>query len=332
MLSPTQQSVVSPTSASPVPYTVRNTFIDLPRDPSEGPLFESVFGTWPISRHPVADTTVAADVEEGEIGEEAEEISANDFFGLGALVGSCDRRKPSSLEDGEIPEDGEVSEDEVEMDVSRPSEATEIAAGGTPAAAGVQFQGSTAHDRRECRPCAWMHKGGNDGCRNGDSCDYCHLCPPGELRRRKREKLQRRFFGDIATVSDAAASTSSSSARTPSAAVMPSMALTLACSPTLSEVLDMEPCYIEMSSLPGAVPAWPSVGSFRHGSGHCRPCAWIHKDPAVGCKNGSSCKYCHMCPAGEIKRRKRDKWAMRIVEAEQKKAERQSSYSSPPPQ
>mmetsp|Transcript_117818 Transcript_117818/g.293825 ORF Transcript_117818/g.293825 Transcript_117818/m.293825 type:complete len:594 (+) Transcript_117818:96-1877(+) len=40
-----------------------------------------------------------------------------------------------------------------------------------------------------------------------------------------------------------------------------------------------------------------------HNLGRCRPCAWFWK--AAGCQNGEDCSYCHLCPAGEIKARKK---------------------------
>lgn len=52
----------------------------------------------------------------------------------------------------------------------------------------------------------------------------------------------------------------------------------------------------------------PSVGSGVHGSGECRPCAWFWKP--TGCQNGKECRHCHLCPAGELKQRKRTKLAI----------------------
>lgn len=57
----------------------------------------------------------------------------------------------------------------------------------------------------------------------------------------------------------------------------------------------------------------PSVGSQLHGTlgpdGHpvCQPCAWFYKD--TGCHNKASCRYCHLCPQGELKNRKKLKIA-----------------------
>jgi len=53
-----------------------------------------------------------------------------------------------------------------------------------------------------------------------------------------------------------------------------------------------------------------SVGSEKHFLGTCKPCAFLWKDEN-GCGNGASCTFCHMCPPGEKKRRKKDKLVMR---------------------
>mmetsp|Transcript_36873 Transcript_36873/g.79980 ORF Transcript_36873/g.79980 Transcript_36873/m.79980 type:complete len:378 (-) Transcript_36873:196-1329(-) len=51
----------------------------------------------------------------------------------------------------------------------------------------------------------------------------------------------------------------------------------------------------------------PSKGSSIHGSGKCRPCAWFWK--ADGCHSAQDCNYCHLCPEGELKMRKKLKVA-----------------------
>jgi len=48
----------------------------------------------------------------------------------------------------------------------------------------------------------------------------------------------------------------------------------------------------------------PSVGSVRHGQGKCKPCAFFTSDE--GCGSGVTCLFCHLCQAGEKKRRKKD--------------------------
>ncbi|CAE8649924.1 unnamed protein product, partial [Polarella glacialis] len=48
----------------------------------------------------------------------------------------------------------------------------------------------------------------------------------------------------------------------------------------------------------------PSMGSESHGSGRCKPCAFLH---TKGCENGLNCEFCHLCEAGEKKKRRKDK-------------------------
>mmetsp|Transcript_45515 Transcript_45515/g.106394 ORF Transcript_45515/g.106394 Transcript_45515/m.106394 type:complete len:328 (-) Transcript_45515:302-1285(-) len=48
-------------------------------------------------------------------------------------------------------------------------------------------QGSQLHGSGECRPCAWFWK--PSGCLNGAECRHCHICPPGEVKNRKKGKL-----------------------------------------------------------------------------------------------------------------------------------------------
>mmetsp|Transcript_90516 Transcript_90516/g.255176 ORF Transcript_90516/g.255176 Transcript_90516/m.255176 type:complete len:288 (+) Transcript_90516:3-866(+) len=57
--------------------------------------------------------------------------------------------------------------------------------------------------------------------------------------------------------------------------------------------------------------ATTSSGSAMHGDigpdGQlkCQPCAWFFKE--TGCLNGAQCRYCHLCPHGELKNRKKQK-------------------------
>lgn len=49
-----------------------------------------------------------------------------------------------------------------------------------------------------------------------------------------------------------------------------------------------------------------SVGSARHATGDCKPCGFLWKK---GCHKAQNCEFCHLCPADEVKKRKRDKIA-----------------------
>merc|ERR1740138_1070799 len=48
----------------------------------------------------------------------------------------------------------------------------------------------------------------------------------------------------------------------------------------------------------------PSLGSAGHALGECKPCAFLH---TKGCGRGAMCKFCHLCDAGEKKRRQKEK-------------------------
>eukprot|EP00913_Durusdinium_trenchii_P035736 g33439.t1 len=46
--------------------------------------------------------------------------------------------------------------------------------------------GAEGHGTRECHPCAFYWK--EKGCSSGAECNFCHLCDPGEKKRRQKEK------------------------------------------------------------------------------------------------------------------------------------------------
>mmetsp|Transcript_52003 Transcript_52003/g.111287 ORF Transcript_52003/g.111287 Transcript_52003/m.111287 type:complete len:320 (-) Transcript_52003:196-1155(-) len=46
--------------------------------------------------------------------------------------------------------------------------------------------GSAGHGIR-CKPCAFVH---TKGCANGVDCQFCHICEPGEQKRRHKERME----------------------------------------------------------------------------------------------------------------------------------------------
>jgi len=57
--------------------------------------------------------------------------------------------------------------------------------------------GSVAHGTGWCKPCAFAQK----GCASGKDCQFCHLCEPGEKKRRRKEKQTfRRGLQDVRRV------------------------------------------------------------------------------------------------------------------------------------
>jgi len=46
--------------------------------------------------------------------------------------------------------------------------------------------GSAGHHVGGCKPCAFAH---TKGCENGVNCNFCHLCEPGEKKRRQKRRM-----------------------------------------------------------------------------------------------------------------------------------------------
>jgi len=193
---------------------------------------------------------------------------------------------------------------------------------------GLPSKGAEFHSTGECKPCAWFWKA--QGCRNGLECKHCHLCPKGEIQRRKREKvaelkaeaLLQAGSSDSVLAAPAGESTGPTTEQFPklrspvSVTLVPEPALCLT-GPCAAEVGDelstavptTVPSLDSLMPLPEtpAEPRLPSRGSFLHGTGECRPCAWFWKPQ--GCSNGLECNHCHACPPGEIKARRQAKLA-----------------------
>jgi hypothetical protein len=97
----------------------------------------------------------------------------NGTCGLGGSIdfGNADSDYDSSTNcplDSPPPEEREVASPTAEADFLLPS------------------VGSADHSSGTCNPCAWYWK--PDGCKNGESCTRCHLCPKGELKMRRKLK------------------------------------------------------------------------------------------------------------------------------------------------
>jgi hypothetical protein len=88
-------------------------------------------------------------------------------------------------------------------------------------------------------------------------------------------------------------------------------------------------CAMPQGPLSPSSGAPPSIGSVDHerigpdGQPVCQPCAWFYKDS--GCRNAQSCRYCHLCPSGELKNRKK----IKIARLRNQEAEAAQGASSP---
>jgi len=207
---------------------------------------------------------------------------------------------------------------------------------------GSPSHGSALHGTGRCRPCAWFWKG--QGCQNAFECGHCHLCPEGEIKARKKAKrtimrmglatpkvvagaeLQpiralSTVFQQEALVPSEPESTATPASDQGSTAGGQGSEQDLAGGSELGsprgEAYVTKSLSDNSTDLPpglqmGVGMGVASIGSMLHGTGSCRPCAWFWKP--VGCQSGSSCNYCHVCPAGAVKARKKCKQAiMRMV-------------------
>lgn len=216
---------------------------------------------------------------------------------------------------------------------------------GLPPPTGSPSHGSTLHITGQCRPCAWFWK--PSGCHNGSECGRCHLCPSGEMKVRKRVKqtvMQLGLatplnypLGDYLSTPPGFCMDQLDATDFPAVPPLPpffapcldfglNLDFGLAVGParqnrlgsfssdqastTTGAVSEQDGSGSELGEASHALAAAPGEakpkqGTSMHGHGICKPCAWFWKP--VGCQADSNCKYCHLCPEGELKNRKKDK-------------------------
>lgn len=175
---------------------------------------------------------------------------------------------------------------------------------GLPAPTVLPSHGSALHGSGQCQPCAsqWT----SDGCLDGRACMRCHLCPPNACQSRNepakvglREQL---LCQDVVEEHFATkvADTHKVDAFQP---------IVRKCEEARHDVLKDQPVQsVELQEEP------QNSGSELHALGTCEPCAWFWKPQ--GCRNTNDCSRCHICPAGEIRARKKAKVAkLRASEA-----------------
>eukprot|EP00931_Biecheleriopsis_adriatica_P027788 TRINITY_DN16646_c0_g1_i1.p1 TRINITY_DN16646_c0_g1~~TRINITY_DN16646_c0_g1_i1.p1 ORF type:complete len:476 (-),score=95.65 TRINITY_DN16646_c0_g1_i1:133-1560(-) len=174
----------------------------------------------------------------------------------------------------------------------------------------VPSAGSVLHASGACRPCVgfWKPK----GCLQGGRCEYCHLCPEGELDTQKKMKSRRRKFQDFtsAVMEEAPTSVPSSAGASPRGSLIFASAFEAPGHLSLRSSTSDDDAGATTPRLPTEELALPSVGSSHHGSRRCKPCAWFWK--AAGCQNGFECEHCHLCSASELKMRKRERLLRKV--------------------
>jgi len=95
-------------------------------------------------------------------------------------------RGRSAVVDPAVGDQGEEDSDE-EDDEELPQDPGGASSGGSPQKDSQYYPtvGSLGHPLRLCKPCAFVN---TKGCKDGADCRFCHLCGPGEKKRRKKEK------------------------------------------------------------------------------------------------------------------------------------------------
>lgn len=71
--------------------------------------------------------------------------------------------------------------------VSSPACMSPASAAAAPSPGSADHGKFDSHGEALCQPCAWFYKG--SGCQNGATCRRCHICPEGELKLRKKQKI-----------------------------------------------------------------------------------------------------------------------------------------------
>eukprot|EP00445_Apocalathium_hangoei_P058715 CAMPEP_0204097478 /NCGR_PEP_ID=MMETSP0360-20130528/192462_1 /ASSEMBLY_ACC=CAM_ASM_000342 /TAXON_ID=268821 /ORGANISM="Scrippsiella Hangoei, Strain SHTV-5" /LENGTH=611 /DNA_ID=CAMNT_0051046827 /DNA_START=55 /DNA_END=1890 /DNA_ORIENTATION=+ len=236
---------------------------------------------------------------------------------------------------------------EADADAAEPHE-TKSAVGhkGSKPDGPAESVGSALHGTGQCRPCAWYWRPGS--CQNGAECNHCHTCSEGEIKFRRKGKQVVLRSGSALPRSPSLVSDTRPQDAMRKACSLPDLRdqslgrpssgeteSTTTASGSEDEVASSgdgstgkieksaKKCSSEgkqpkaktrlgslVSVPPGlqAPPGTPSHGSTLHKVGNCWPCAQFWQ--ASGCPNDSACGYCHLCPEGEMKLRKRSKKAM----------------------
>jgi len=174
----------------------------------------------------------------------------------------------------------------------------------------VPSVGSRLHAAGLCKPCAWFWK--SQGCSNGHECEHCHLCPKGEVRRRKKDKKQLTKNLPAPERKAPVQLPNLLGAQLPAPAVLKKQELVIQRQQQQLHMMQLQLMqqqqHLQLLAGASMLAQAPTAGSALHGTGTCKPCAW-HWKPG-GCQAGPACSFCHLCPPGEIKLRKKIKVAL----------------------
>jgi len=106
---------------------------------------------------------------------------------LGTGYAGVESSSTASTSGGNASCSGQVSEASGSgaISLSQPPGTAMDASSRTVALVELPSKGSALHPWGACKPCAFVFE---VGCANGVNCQFCHLCEPGEKKRRKKER------------------------------------------------------------------------------------------------------------------------------------------------
>lgn len=187
------------------PYMIKNTFINTPLHRS--PSLEKFFGVRKVHSSPpsvmmdlgrsdnpfMISTPSGASLDESEVESTVkaaarfleEDLAAACTFVPHKVVGSASDLGGSTRAETLLEPPQQASGSGRFSDASRPAEpaADDPVVG----SAEMPSRGSALHKWGACKPCAFV---ANGVCRNDVNCQFCHLCEPGEKKRRRKEWLE----------------------------------------------------------------------------------------------------------------------------------------------
>lgn len=156
---------------------VKNTFIDFPAATLRTPSLDEYYKQREIKSEPPADPD-----------------DRKDTFAFQAAPIPEGADTSSSTDSGDVYDLADLDQNDTsESDEPIPISLAQTIVGLPPAPV-VFSMGSQMHPN--CRPCGFVHK--PEGCQNGTACQYCHLCPPGEIKERKKTKIMVRKMNQYA--------------------------------------------------------------------------------------------------------------------------------------
>lgn len=192
--------------AQEIEYTVKNTFIDYAgceslRNPSlEGFFHERELKSCPATRVQSLDDTQEGNPDGLCTGNEEMTWNVEQPALRSFSLEECIRNIEAKYQDLEVYDDvstkANTEEDtapptpQVLSDSEEENKSSNRAISLTDSL-GLWSIGSAEHNLGTCKPCAFLWKD-EKGCQNGTNCKFCHMCTPGEVKRRKKTKLAMR--------------------------------------------------------------------------------------------------------------------------------------------